>query len=97
MLTLPPDFGHREFAARWNASVQAATADADVRAQLQCLVNVRPSLRQLATVADRSLPHAIRAGGVVAAGALRGALQRQLSQSKAVVSVGGRRPACCQH
>jgi hypothetical protein len=90
MLTLPPDFGHREFAARWNASVHAAAADADVRAVLQRLVNVRPSLRQLSAVADRVLPHAIRAGGVVTAAAMRNMLQRQLNQSKAMVC--GRQP-----
>lgn len=87
MLTLPPGFAHAGWAQRWNASVGAACGSAAVRAALRRCINIYPSLRVLASVADVASARALRAGQL-SAGTLLAAVERQLGQRKAMVGPG---------
>ncbi|PRW39188.1 Origin recognition complex subunit 4 [Chlorella sorokiniana] len=91
MLTLPPQFAHREYTAKWNASVAAAVGSGEVKQALQRCVNIFPSLRHLANVADWALGAAASSGALSVA-ALVAALQRQISQAKGMITMIGGLP-----
>lgn len=84
MLSLPPGFPHADWAAQWNASVGAACGGAALRSALQRCINIYPSLRVLASIADVAAASALRAGQL-STSALLAAVERQLGQRKAMV------------
>ncbi|KAL4422006.1 hypothetical protein ABPG77_005436 [Micractinium sp. CCAP 211/92] len=85
MLILPPGFPHADWAAQWNASVGAACGGAALRSALQRCINIYPSLRVLASIADVAAASALRAGQL-STSALLAAVERQLGQRKAMVN-----------
>lgn len=85
MLTLPPGFAPSDWARRWDASVAAACESAAVRSALQRCINIYPSLRVLASIADVAAAAGTLRAGQLSTTALLAAVERQLGQRKAMV------------
>lgn len=87
MLTLPPGFAPSDWARRWDASVAAACESAAVRSALQRCINIYPSLRVLASIADVAAAAGTLRAGQLSTTALLAAVERQLGQRKAMVNI----------